>query len=222
MPKPGPGQFLVRNVFMSVDPYMRGRMMDRESYVPPFQVGQVLDGGSVGQVVESQHAGLRRRRLRLRLRDRRLARVLGLRRHDDAEGRSARWRRCQAYLGVLGMPGLTAYSGLLAHRRSRRKARPSSCRRRRARSARWSVRSPRSRAATSSARSARTTRCAWLRREAGVDAAVNYKTCGNLGAAVKKACPKGIDIYFENVGGEHLEVALEPDEPASAASSPAA
>jgi len=46
IPEPGPGQFLVRNVFMSVDPYMRGRMMDRKSYVPPFQVGQVLDGGS--------------------------------------------------------------------------------------------------------------------------------------------------------------------------------
>src|SRR5580765_3367289 len=57
MPNHAQGQFLVRNVFMSVDPYMRGRMMDRESYVPPFQVGQVLDGGSVGQVVESQHPG---------------------------------------------------------------------------------------------------------------------------------------------------------------------
>src|SRR5262245_32351512 len=55
VPTPHDGQFLVRNVFMSVDPYMRGRMMDRESYVPPFQVGQVMDGGSVGQVVESRH-----------------------------------------------------------------------------------------------------------------------------------------------------------------------
>jgi NADPH-dependent curcumin reductase CurA len=57
MPKTGQGQFLIRNILMSVDPYMRGRMMDRESYIPPYQVGQVLDGGAVGQVVESQHAG---------------------------------------------------------------------------------------------------------------------------------------------------------------------
>ena len=57
IPQPGPGQFLVRNVWMSVDPYMRGRMMDRKSYVPPFQVGEPLDGGSVGQVVVSKHDG---------------------------------------------------------------------------------------------------------------------------------------------------------------------
>src|ERR1041385_12057 len=56
---PGAGQVLVRNLYMSVDPYMRGRMMDRESYVPPFQVGQALSGGAVGQVVESQNPDFR-------------------------------------------------------------------------------------------------------------------------------------------------------------------
>ncbi len=53
IPSVGPGQILIRNVWMTVDPYMRGRMMDRESYVPPFQLGEALDGGSVGQVVAS-------------------------------------------------------------------------------------------------------------------------------------------------------------------------
>ena len=59
VPTPGSGQFLVRNVWMSVDPYMRGRMMDRKSYVPPFAVGAPLDGGSVGQVVDSKHDGFK-------------------------------------------------------------------------------------------------------------------------------------------------------------------
>src|SRR6187455_2568520 len=57
IPKPAAGQFLVRNIFMSVDPYMRGRMMDRESYVAPFQIGKPLDGGSVGRVIESNNDG---------------------------------------------------------------------------------------------------------------------------------------------------------------------
>src|ERR1043165_10277003 len=57
---PGPGQVLVRNIYMSVDPYMRGRMMDRESYVPPFQVGEVLSGGAIGQVVESNNPGFQK------------------------------------------------------------------------------------------------------------------------------------------------------------------
>src|SRR5690349_8577432 len=112
IPKPSAEQFLVRNVWMSVDPYMRGRMIDRESYVPPFQVGQVLDGGSVGQVVASEHRGF----------------AAG----DYVCGFAAGgWREywvsdgtmmqkvdpavapLGAFLGVLGMPGLTAYSGLL-------------------------------------------------------------------------------------------------------------
>ena len=206
MPKVGPGQFLLRNVWMSVDPYMRGRMMDRESYVPPFEVGKVLDGGSVGQVVESQHDGF----------------AVG----DYVCGFAAGgWREfhvsdgtmmqkvdpalapLQAYLGVLGMPGLTAYSGLL------RIGQPQ----------------PGETVFVSAAAGAvgavvcqiaklkgcyvvgsvgSDDKAAWLRREAGVDAVVNYKTCGNLEAAVKAVCPRGIDVYFENVGGEHLDVAL--------------
>lgn len=207
IPTPAAGQFLVRNVFMSVDPYMRGRMMDRESYIPPFQVGQVMDGGSVGQVMESEHPGFAAGDY-----------VCGF-----ANGGWREWWLSdgtmmqkvdptlvplQAYLGVLGMPGLTAYSGLL------RIGQPKEgetvfvsaaagavgavvCQIAKAKGCRvvGSVGSD--------------AKADWLRREAGVDAVVNYKTCGNLLAAVKAAAPKGIDVYFENVGGEHLEVALE-------------
>lgn len=207
IPTPAAGQFLVRNVFMSVDPYMRGRMMDRESYIPPFQVGQVMDGGSVGQVMRSEHPGFAAGDY-----------VCGF-----ANGGWREWWLSdgtmmqkvdpalvplQAYLGVLGMPGLTAYSGLL--RIGQPKAGETVfvsaaagavgavvCQIAKAKGCRvvGSVGSD--------------AKAEWLRREAGVDAVVNYKACGDLLAAVKAAAPKGIDVYFENVGGAHLEVALE-------------
>src|SRR5580698_7781851 len=111
VPAPGPGQVLVRNVFMSVDPYMRGRMVDRESYVPPFQIGETLSGGAVGQVVESNGNSAFKA--------------------GDYVNNFSGWREwfvtgggeltkvdpalapLQAYLGTFGMPGLTAYAGLL-------------------------------------------------------------------------------------------------------------
>ena len=207
IPEVSPGQFLVRNVWMSVDPYMRGRMMDRKSYVPPFQIGEPLDGGSVGRVVASQH-------------------------DDFAVGdyvcgfASGGWREyyvsdgsmlqkvdpklapLQAYLGVMGMPGLTAYSSLL------RIGAPREGETVFVSAAAGAVGSVVSQIAkikgcrvVGSAGS--DDKIAWLEREAGVDAAINYRNCGSLLDAVRAACPKGIDIYYENVGGEHLEVALE-------------
>jgi NADPH-dependent curcumin reductase CurA len=206
LPKPGAGQFLVRNIFMSVDPYMRGRMMDRESYVPPFQVGKVLDGGSVGRVVESNNDAYKAGDY-----------VCGF--------ASGGWREywvsdgammqkidpalapLQAYLGTLGMPGLTAYSGLL------RIGEPKEGETVFVSAAAGAVGSivcqiAKIKGCRVVGSVGSDDKAEWLRREAGADAAVNYKTCGNLEAAVKKECPKGIDIYFENVGGEHLEVAL--------------
>jgi len=206
VPKPGPGQFLIQNIFMSVDPYMRGRMMDRESYVPPFQVGHVLDGGSVGRVIESNSDGYN----------------VG----DYVCGfASGGWREywvsdgtlmqkidpdlapLQAYLGTLGMPGLTAYSGLL------RIGEPKEGETVFVSAAAGAVGSivcqiAKIKGCRVVGSVGSDEKVEWLKREAGADAAVNYKTCGDLEAALKKECPKGIDIYFENVGGEHLEAAL--------------
>ena len=206
MPKTGQGQFLVRNILMSVDPYMRGRMMDRESYIPPYQVGQVLDGGSVGQVVESQHAGF----------------AVG----DYVCGfATGGWREywvsdgtmmqkvdpslapLPAYLGVLGLPGLTAYSGFL------RIGQPKEGETVFVSAASGAVGAvvcqiAKRKGCYVAGSVGSDEKAEWLRREAGVDAVLNYKTCGNLEAAVKAAAPQGIDVYFENVGGEHLEVAL--------------
>jgi NADPH-dependent curcumin reductase CurA len=206
IPKPGPGQFLVRNIFMSVDPYMRGRMMDRESYVPPFQVGQVLDGGSVGKVIESHHDGFKAGDY-----------VCGFasggwREYWVSEGMMMQkvdpnLAPLQAYLGTLGMPGLTAYSGLL------RIGEPKEGETVFVSAAAGAVGSivcqiAKIKGCRVVGSVGSDDKVEWLTRTAGADAAVNYKTCGNLEAAVKKECPKGIDIYFENVGGEHLEVAL--------------
>ena len=207
VPRPAAGQFLVRNIWMSVDPYMRGRMMDRESYVPPFEVGRPLDGGSVGRVVESKHGGF----------------AAG----DYVCGfASGGWREyyvsdgammqkvdpalapLQAYLGVLGMPGMTAYTSLL------RIGEPKGGETVFVSAAAGAVGSVVCQIAK--LKGCRVVgsvgaddKARWLLDEAGIDAAVNYRTCGNLLAAVRAACPGGIDIYYENVGGEHLEVALE-------------
>src|SRR4051812_37128401 len=109
MPEPRDGELLVRNLVMSVDPYMRGRMNDVKSYAPPFQVGVVMDGGAVGEVVTSTVDSHQPGDLV----------VHGFGWRDYAVGAAAAFRLVDrsaappsAYLGVLGMPGLTAYAGL--------------------------------------------------------------------------------------------------------------
>ena len=104
------GQILVRNTIMSVDPYMRGRMNDVESYVPPFQIDQPLDGAAVGEVIESRVEQLPV--------GTKVTHGLGWREHAILAGDAVRPLTAQgvpdsAYLGVLGMPGLTGYAGLL-------------------------------------------------------------------------------------------------------------
>ena len=207
IPEPGPGQFLVRNVFMSVDPYMRGRMMDRKSYVPPFQVGQVLDGGSVGQVTKSNHPGFAEGDYVCGFA------TGGWREYHLTDGTmmqkvDPRLAPLQCFLGVLGMPGLTAYSSLL------RIGEPQAGETVFVSAAAGAVGSVVAQIAkikgcrvVGSAGSDDKGR--WLLEQAGVDAVVNYKSCGSLLESVSSACPGGIDIYYENVGGEHLEVALE-------------
>ena len=103
-------ELLVKNLYMSVDPYMRGRMMDRKSYLPPFQIGQALEGGSIGEVVESKNDKFKPGDLVLSMlgwREYFVSNGDGLMRIDPGNA------PVQAFLGTLGMTGLTAYSGLL-------------------------------------------------------------------------------------------------------------
>ncbi len=111
------------------------------------------------------------------------------------------------YLGTLGMPGLTAYFGLLDVGQAQGRARPSWCRARPARSAASSGRSRRSRAAAWSASPAAPEKCRWLVDELGFDAAIDYKS-EDVRSALREHAPKGVDVYFDNVGGEILDAVL--------------
>ncbi|CAB4955697.1 unannotated protein [freshwater metagenome] len=204
VPEPGDGEILVRNHWMSVDPAMRGRMDDRPSYVEPFQVGSPLEGGAVGEVVASnsdRHAvgdlvlhGLGWRDLAL-LPGRKAAPV------------DASLAPEQAFLGILGMPGLTAYSGLV------RIGRVSEGDVVFVSAAAGAVGS----AVGQMARKLGASRVIGsaggpekvrhVVEDLGFDACIDYKA-GGIRKQLKAAAPDGVDVYFDNVGGEHLEVAI--------------
>lgn len=207
--EPGAGEVLVRNRFLSVDPYMRGRMYDRPSYVPPFAIGEVLQGGAVGEVVTSNDPSLKPGDLVSSMhgwREAYVAKASELQKLPSIPGVPP-----QAFLGVLGMPGLTGYAGLLEI------GRPKEGDTVFVSGGAGAVGSVVAQIAKIKgcivvATAGSDEKCAWL-RSVGVDHAINYKSCGNLLDAVKAAVPKGIDVYFDNVGGEHLEVAIEMARP---------
>jgi NADPH-dependent curcumin reductase CurA len=204
VPKPEPGQILVRNLVMSVDPYMRGRMNDVKSYVAPFQLGRPLDGGAVGEVVESTVDTFKPGDTVLH--------GLGWREYAvlDAAGATKvdpHLAPAGAYLGALGMPGLTAYAGLVevAAQKAGDVVFVSS-----AAGAVGSVavQIAKLRGASrviGSAGSAEKVR--FLLDELGLDAAFDYHD-GPVNEQLAAAAPDGIDVYFDNVGGDHLEAAL--------------
>ncbi|MET9068785.1 NADP-dependent oxidoreductase [Streptosporangium sandarakinum] len=199
------GQVLVRNLFMSVDPYMRGRMNEGESYVPPFELGKALEGGAVGEVVDSRVAALAPGDLVLH--------GYGWREHAVLDaGQARRIDRLRgiplsAYLGVLGMPGLTAYAGLLdiASFKEGDAVFVSG--------AAGAVGSlvgqiARLKGASRVVGSAGSDeKVAYLIEELGFDDAFNYKK-GRVHDLLARAAPDGIDVYFDNVGGDHLEAAI--------------
>ncbi len=204
IPTCGPGQVLVRNSYMSVDPYMRGRMVDRVSYTPPFQIGEALSGGAVGQVVESNNPAWKKGDF--------VSNFSGWREWFVSTG--AEFQKIdpalapiQAYLGALGMPGLTAYAGLLkvGELKDGERVFVSA-----ASGAVGAIVCQIAKAkgcyVVGSAGSDE--KCDWLVKEGGCDKAINYKKAGKLDAALRAAFPEGIDVYFENVGGEHLNAAL--------------
>jgi|SRR5579871_305715 len=205
VPTPGTGEVLVRNIYMSVDPYMRGRMVDRASYVPPFQVGEVLSGGAIGQVVASNNnkdfkAGDYVSNFN-GWREWFVSSSGGLQKLDHTIA------PIQSYLGALGMPGLTAYAGLL------RVAAMKDGERVFVSAASGAVGSIAVQIAKNHGcyvvgSAGSDEKCKYLTQELGIDKAINYKKAGDLSRALREAFPEGIDVYFENVGGEHLVAAL--------------
>ena len=212
--EPADGQIQVRNSWMSVDPYMRGRMIDRKSYVPPFKLGEVMQGGAVGRVVASKHPGFADGDLVLS--------NAGWREAWTADPQTAGARKLvsgtglpdSAFLGVAGMPGLTAYAGILRVAELKEGdvvfvsgaagavgsavvqiAKIKNCR------------------VIGSAGGAE--KCAYV-ESLGADACVDYRAVDGydgLLAALRGAAPKGIDVYFDNVGGDHLQAAIEVSRP---------
>ena len=201
LPDPRDGQVLVENLYMSVDPYMRGRMDDARSYIPPFALGQPLEGGAVGEVIESSTGALKRGDIVLSnfgWRERFLA-------HANEVRRVERIAPVTAYLGVLGVTGMTAWVGLnLVDTKAGDRVFVSA-----AAGAVGSIAGQLARLrgcrVVGSAGSA--AKVKMLVEEFGFDAGFNYRD-GDIAGQLSAAAPDGIDVYFDNVGGEHLEAAL--------------
>ncbi|MDT0310181.1 NADP-dependent oxidoreductase [Streptomyces sp. DSM 44917] len=201
---PGPGQVAVRNLHLSVDPYMRGRMNDAKSYAEPYALGRPMTGGAVGVVVESAAEGLAPGDHVLHDQGWREWATLDAARATRV---SADLAPLPAYLGVLGMPGLTAYSGLLEVGRLREgdTVFVSGAAGAVGGQAGQIARLKGAARVIGSAGSAEKVRL--LTEEYGFDAAFNYKD-GPVAEQLAAAAPEGIDLYFDNVGGEHLEAAI--------------
>jgi NADPH-dependent curcumin reductase CurA len=201
IPEPGPGEMLIRNSYLSVDPYMRGRMRDVKSYLPPFEVGAVMDGGAVGQVVASNGGPFEEGAW--------IQHQAGWREHSVVNGgfpADPAVAPISTALGVLGMPGLTAYAGLtdVAPIEEGQTVFVSAAAGA-VGSAAGQIAQLRGCRTIGSAGSPE--KVAWLTDELGFDAAFNYKETP-VADALREHAPKGIDVYFDNVGGDHLSAAL--------------
>jgi hypothetical protein len=199
-PQPGPGELLVRIRWLSLDPYMRGRMNEGKSYAKPVEIGEVMVGGTVGEVIESNHR-------RFRPGDY-VVGALGWQLYAVSDGEGLRridpkLVPLSCYLGCVGMPGVTAWTGLLEHCQPR--------------AGETVVVSAASGAVGSVAGqlaklqgcravgiAGGRAKCDHAVRDLGFDACVDYKA-GKLYEDLKAACPDGIDCYFENVGGQVMD-----------------
>jgi NADPH-dependent curcumin reductase CurA len=202
VPPPEEGEVLVRNLSISVDPYMRGRMKDVKSYVPPFQVGKPLEGGAVGEVVASRAAGFSPGDVVTSMRGWRELFVAPAR---ELQRVDPRVQPLSAHLGALGATGFTAWIGLeLAKIEAGNRVFVSG-----AAGAVGSIAGQLAKLGgcrvVGSAGGPEKVKV--LIEELGFDAAFDYKQ-GDLEAQLKAAAPDGIDVYFDNVGGPQLEAAL--------------
>jgi NADPH:quinone reductase len=198
LPQINEGELLLQSIFISVDPYMRGRMNDAKSYVPPFELGKPLAGGVVAKVIESKSANFKTGDFvtgMLPWREKMIVPEKHVQKIDATIAPPS------YYLGILGMPGLTAYFGLIHIGKPKagetlvvsgaagavgvvvgQIGKIMGCR------------------VVGIAGSDEKVQL--LKSKFGFDEAINYKTTTDLKGAIKAACPNGVDIYFDNVGGE--------------------
>ncbi len=194
---PQDGQLLLKSLYVSVDPYMRGRMSDAKSYVAPYQVGEPITGGIVAEVSESKNEKFSKGDI-----------VIGnlpwqqyiLHSGEGLNKIDPELAPISYHLGILGMPGLTAYFGLLHI-----------CQPKEGETV--VVSGAAGAVGTVVGQLAKIKGCRvvgiagsedkikYLKEELGFDEAINYKTTSNMTEALAKACPDGVDVYFDNVGG---------------------
>ena len=208
LPQPGAGQVLVRNRWLSLDPYMRGRMSDAKSYVEPVAIGDVMPGGTVGEVVASHDAALRVGDL--------VTGMLGWQRYAVADAAAVRRIDAagvppQAFLGALGMPGVTAWYGL------QQICRPQAGQTVVVTSAAGAVGSVVGQLAKAAGCrvvgvAGGERKCRYVIDELGFDACVDHKSA-ELQAELRAALPDGADCLFENVGGEVFDALLARTRP---------
>jgi NADPH-dependent curcumin reductase CurA len=203
--EPTEGRILVRNLSFSVDPYMRGRMNDVKSYTPPFQLGKPMDGGAVGEVIASNADGFA-------VGDH-VLHGLGWREYAQLPARlatriDASLAPLSAYLGVLGMTGLTAYAGLfeVASFKEGDTVFVSGAAGAVGNQVGQMARLKGAARVVGSVGSDEKVK--HLIDDLGFDSAFNYKKNGTVAEQLRAAAPDGIDVYFDNVGGEHLEAAI--------------
>ena len=204
-PEPGDGEMLLRTLYLSLDPYMRGRMRDAKSYAPPVPLDGVMVGGVVGEVTASRHPDYAVGDIvegRTGWQEYGLSDGAGMRRVDPSLA------PVSTALGILGMPGLTAYFGLRDIGRAE---------------AGDTVLVTAASGAVGAVvgQIAKIMGCyvvgvaggpqktAYILDELGFDAAIDYKSGADLGTAVATVCPKGVDVYYDNVGGAISDVALD-------------
>lgn len=203
----GDNQLRVANRWLSVDPYMRGRMNDVKSYVPPFQVGEPMTGGAIGEVVESNMAGFDTGDLILHMAGWREGGVLGAEAmpHKLPQSMLSAGIPPQTFLHNLGLTGATAWFGLLKVAEAKKgdivfvSAAAGAVG-----SAVVQIAKAKGMTVIGSAGGA--DKCAWV-KDIGADDCVDYKA-GGLLKQLAGAAPKGIDVYFDNVGGDHLDAAF--------------
>ena len=204
IPQPTDGEVMVRTLYISVDPYLRGRMREGRSYIPPFQIDEVINSGVVGEVIESRSPAFQPGDI--------VTGMLGWRLYSVAKANELRKVNpdiapMTTALGILGMPGLTAYFGLLDIGQPKE-------------GETVVVSGAAGAVGMTVCQIAKIKGCRvvgiagsdeknkYLREELGVDLAINYKTAGDMRQALQQAGPKGIDVYFDNVGGAVSDAVL--------------
>ncbi|MDL4843205.1 NADP-dependent oxidoreductase [Aquibacillus rhizosphaerae] len=202
--EPGDGQILIQTHYVSVDPYMRGRMIDAESYVEPFKIGDVIQGGSIGEVIESKSNQYKKGDM--------VIGMFGWQEYYIANETEVRtidpnFAPITTNLGVLGMTGLTAYFGLLDI------GKPKAGETVVISGAAGAVGSVVGQIAK--IQGARVVGIAgseekvtYLKEELDFDEVINYKKSEDIEMDIKAACPNGVDVYFDNVGGDISDAVL--------------